>query len=393
MNRTGIHMRITDWIIIVVFACVLFVPLCLSIIQPDLTFSKTEKRPLAELPQIADLDETTTFPRHFDAYYQDHFGLREWLIHRYQREMGKRFGLSGVSYVVEGSDGWLFFAGEEVLDDLQGQLQFSDNELRRFRRNIMAKRNWLARRNIQYIPLVAANKQSIYPEHLPEYYRLAKKQTRLDHLLASCNRDVETMILDLRPALIGSKAKGRLYDRTDTHWNYLGAHVAYLEIMGRVQKHFPDFVYRRQFSFDADWKSFVGGDLALMLGRRDSLRETRPVPRQKQFTSRAKPLPVELSELLSLEQFEPELRERSGTGLRLLVLHDSFFNHLKPFVSENFAEILYIWKYYDEASMNALNQDVLHRVLQEFKPDLVIDEVVERHLPFLFRHDKPGNKD
>lgn len=385
MNRIGAHQRVTSWIIITVFIAVLFVPLGISIVQSDRTYSETEKRKLAPFPQATSLGALTTFPRHFDTYYQDHFGLREWLIHRYHREMGKRFGLSGVPYVIEGNGGWLFFAGDGLLDDLRGQLQFTDEELQRFRQNILAKRAWLARRNIQYIPLVAANKQSIYGEHLPDYYRLASKQTRLDRLLETCNRDGDTVILDLRSALIDSKVKGRLYGRTDTHWNYLGAHVAYLDIMEKVKKHFPAFSNRRQFAFEAVWKEYVGGDLAVMLGKKDLLWETKPALMHKEFNARKTPLPEGLRGLLSLKQFTPEFTEHDGSRLRVLVLHDSFFNHLKPFVSENFNQTLYIWQFYDKRTIEVFSRKELEHVLSVFQPDLVIEEVVERRLDRLLR--------
>lgn len=380
MNISNAHVRITDWIINVVFIGILFVPLVLSVIQPDLPYSKIEKRTLTKFPLTTDLDSITIFPEHFDAYYQDHFGLREWLIHRYQREMDKRFDITGVSVVTEGNDGWLFFIGNGVLDDFRGKLHFSYKEEQQFCRNIIAKQDWLALRNILYIPLVVANKQSIYAKHHPVYYQLGKKQTRLDRLLESCNKDEETLILDLRPALIRSKGEGRLYDKTDTHWNYLGAHVGYLEIMDKVQKHFPDFIYRQQFSFAANWKTFTGGDLALMLGKRGVLHETKPVLEENELSARVKQLPVELDELLPLRRLEPEMTERKGSGLRLLVLHDSFFNHLKPFVSENFNQVLYIWQFYDEETLHLFTRKKLEQVLSIFKPDLVIEEVAERSL-------------
>ena len=130
--------------------------------------------------------------------------------------------------------------------------------------------------------------------------------------------DKGPVLLDLRPPLRAHKNENRLYNKTGTHWNYLGAYYGYLGLMRRVPGLFPGFHFKRDFRFADAWKKGPAGE------------------------------------------------------------------NLKPFVAENFAEVLYIWKYYDEASMNYFNQEVLKRVLQEFKPDLVIDEVVERHLSFLF---------
>jgi hypothetical protein len=63
------------------------------------------------------------------------------------------------------------------------------------------------------------------------------------------------------------------------------------------------------------------------------------------------------------------------------VLHDSFFNKLKPFISESFGDVLYLWQYYDLQSLTYMNKQRLAAVIKTFKPNLVIEEVVERQLP------------
>jgi len=380
MNRIETFRRLTDWLIIVVFAGLLSIPLFLSIIQRDRSFSETEKRPLAGFPQTTDLKAAGEFPHQFDSYYQDHFGLREWLIHRYQQEMGKHFGLTGVPFVVEGRKGWFFLASEKMRNDFKGRLRFDKEELQNFCQGITAKHDWLGRRNIAYIPVVAANKQTVYPEYLPDSYSQPYKQTRLDQLLNSCNTKGRQMFLDLRSPLVRDKVKGRLYDKTDTHWNYLGAHTAYLEIMDRVGKNLADIGQPKQFSFEASWKQYYGGDLALMLRRKSSLREIRPVLKEEELTAHEKRLPRKLKRILPLHQLKPEFWIHKESKKRLLVLHDSFFNNLKLLISENFAETLYVFQFYDEQAMGFSNRETLEKLVSTFKPDIVIEGVVERYL-------------
>ena len=61
-----------------------------------------------------------------------------------------------------------------------------------------------------------------------------------------------------------------------------------------------------------------------------------------------------------------------SSELRAVVFRDSFFEQLLPYVAEHFGEAVYIVSYYD--------QKVMEQILDKFKPDVVIEEVVERNL-------------
>ena len=58
--------------------------------------------------------------------------------------------------------------------------------------------------------------------------------------------------------------------------------------------------------------------------------------------------------------------------LKALVFRDSFFHSLEPYLSENFKEVVYLWKDYDQKNIEEL--------LTVFKPDIVIEETAERVL-------------
>ena len=74
--------RLTDLALMLVFLAALFVPLLSFLLQKNVQYSEVEKRELQTFPVLADQHSITGFTRSFDAYFQDHFGLREWFIHR-----------------------------------------------------------------------------------------------------------------------------------------------------------------------------------------------------------------------------------------------------------------------------------------------------------------------
>ena len=105
--------------------------------------------------------------------------------------------------------------------------------------------------------------------------------------------------------------------------------------------------------------------------------EGHPVLDSTDFTAVEKPLPRQLADLLTLPALQPQYSQNNNGQLRVLVLHDSFFNQLRPFVSESYGEVLYIWEYYETKNLTEL--------MALYQPDLVIEEIVERHLPrFLY---------
>jgi len=395
MDWSRIYQAAVDWVIILIFGGILYIPLLMTSTQLDLEYSETEKRSLVPFPDLgAFQDGIVQFTKGVDAYYQDHFGLREWLIGRYHRELSKRFNIGGSADVVVGEDGWFFYTGDDLGDDMMGRLRLDQVQLAVLADKISATRQWLENRGVVYLPLVAPNKQSIYHEYLPRYYREVRKKTRLDQVVEALNRDERTAILDLRPALLEGKQEKRIYDKTDTHWNRLGAYFAYKEILRRINELFPEVDFTNYFAVGVQWQSEPAGDLTELSAIQDDYSEERPVVFAL-LKSTEKSLSGRLQSLLYLEQLQSLLTVREDRDLRVLVLHDSFINPMKFFLSESFAEVLYIWKYYDRATLDYLNGDVLEQIIDEFRPDIVIEEVVERHLDWMLPPDQesePGGR-
>jgi alginate O-acetyltransferase complex protein AlgJ len=372
MDSALIRHRLPQVAIILVFLLALSLPLLVWLFQKDLVYSEAEKRALLPLSGLTKQQSITEFTHAFDQYYQDHFGLREWFIHRYQREVSKRFGATGVADVVEGLENWLFFSSDYLLEDLEGKNHFSEKEVQLFWQKLQQKETWYRKRGIAYIYLITPDKQSIYSEYLPKVLQKAKKETRLDHLLAEKPAEEREVLLDIRARLLEAKADARLYDMTDTHWNHKGAYFAHQAIVERTRELFPDFQGRSVFHFATGLHYLPGGDLATMIGRSKSMPEGRPILETSGFSAVEKPLPRQLAELLTLPALRPQYSQNKNGQLRVLVLRDSFFNQLRPFVSETYGEVLYIWHYYETENLKEL--------MSLYQPDLVIEEIVERHL-------------
>ena len=75
-----------------------------------------EKRNLAKIPKPS-LKTIFFFPKRFETYFNDNFGFRAFLIRCYTYFKINLLKSSQVSKVVIGKDGWLFFAGDDVIND------------------------------------------------------------------------------------------------------------------------------------------------------------------------------------------------------------------------------------------------------------------------------------
>src|SRR5205814_1172135 len=113
-----------------------------------------------------------------------------------------------------------------------------DSDIAALRTELLRRRDYLATRGIGYIVTVAPEKFSIYPEYLPPWVARAPR-TRFDRVAHALASIPGLNFIDLRPALTAAKAGERVYYMTDSHWNYLGASVAYLNLMREVQRVAP----------------------------------------------------------------------------------------------------------------------------------------------------------
>ena len=68
--------------------------------------------------------------------------------------------------MILGSDGWLYFS--DTLPDYMGQ-GMSDAELRYLANDLALMQEYIESQGKQFAFTIAPNKNSIYPEHMPDY--------------------------------------------------------------------------------------------------------------------------------------------------------------------------------------------------------------------------------
>ncbi|MHC1744557.1 MAG: hypothetical protein AB9873_16220 [Syntrophobacteraceae bacterium] len=337
-----------------------------------------EKRLMAKMPETdLLLSSFSQYTKQFERFYNDSFGLRDSLIRWNNRLRLLVFNESAVSGTRVGREGWLFYSDEWVLEDYENVIPFKPAEMDAILKGLEKRRAWLSARGIDLLVLAVPEKHSIYSEYLPSRIRKIGSESRLDQLVRKLRHHPEIAFIDSRSTLLQAKQTGRLYHKTDSHWNELGAYFASRLLAERLAHRFPAIPVRGLEDYAVTATVEKGGDLAVLLSLSDVIQEER-ISLAPTFTPKAAdavrpyPDPVDPARYPGREMVVKETGDL--TLPKAVVFRDSFAVSLIPFLSESFRSVVYVWTF-----------DWLPELIEREKPDVVIIECVERYLTGLSR--------
>ena len=327
-----------------------------------------ENRYLAPFPKVSGQRDLKLLPRMMEDYVNDRFGLRSQMVH-VNSLMRYKLGVSSTRDIVIGRDQWLFYTADKIMEQHTGADIFTPTELEHWVRAMEADRDWLAARNVAFYILMAPEKNTIYPEKLPDYPR--GPVTRIDQL-AERLRHSNLKFIDTREQLFRAKAAGEtIYFAGDTHWTERGAFVAYRMLIDEVRKSFPSVAPLTASDFTISYSSPPTADLAVHLHLENDLHYTI-----EQLTPKWK-----------LHQTAPQATTyRPGWGWRVTENKNDLYNQPRLLVfGDLFTDyvlgphILYetfhdpVWTDNNGGTLNM-------NLVRELKPDIVIVQFAERYL-------------
>jgi hypothetical protein len=363
-----------DRILVVVFLSLLWAPTADKLFHLDGSRAPGENRLPARQPEVRELASSHLQKCLADseAYFNDHFGFRNKLIRWFQNWKLGLYHDRSVYKVVIGPNHWLFTGDQQMVDHYLGLLKFSPQGLQDWQTLLEKRRDWLAARGIKYLFVVPPDKQTIYPEQLPAWLVNAaptNRETKLAQFLQYMNEHSTVAILDLRQPLNQAKATAPTYLQHDTHWNAFGGFVACQEIIQRLTRWFPDLPPLRLKDFTWTNTPTTGGDLAGMLGRdvsEENFYRFTPgadLPRLNLYRT---------TNIISTWDFHKPSRISENPApvkTTAVIFHDSFGNAWQQFLGYSFKRIVFMSE----------NREFNSAVILGAKPDLVINEMVERY--------------
>ncbi|MBF0488275.1 MAG: hypothetical protein HQK98_08965 [Nitrospirae bacterium] len=353
----------------VVFLIFISLPLLSTFLMITYKVNISEQRTLASNPRLS-IANLAKFPEQYTQYFEDNFGFRDMLIRWNNRFKVTFLKNSPVpDQVIFGRDGWLYMTALKTLEDYRGNAPFTQDELLKIRRVLLARQRWLHERGINYYLLIPPNKETIYPEYLPDYINKVGNMTRIDQVIGLMDNSTFN-IIDIRDALINAKHKGRLYFKTDTHWNSYGAFWGYQEIINTLRKNYPQLVPMDISGFKVSHSVKGGGDLYRLLSVSDLYTDDKVDFKPLSLYKNRDALPGDYINTYRNPENPLIVKEVNDSGLpKAIVFRDSFFMHPLSFFAEHFRRSVYVW-----------TREFDTDIIEKEKPDIVITEIVERNL-------------
>lgn len=370
-TNAGSLRRLLDTLLLVAFVAALAMPAAVMTMGPrggDVAVTGEKLAPLPSLPRGG--RAWAELPGGLRAWFRDRFGLRQLLIHWNAKLQVHALGVTSSPQVVLGRDRWLYYAGERNVEDYRAVDPFSASDLEKYRVAIEHWHAFLDARGIPLVLVVAPNKSTVYPEHLPAWMTRVGPETRTDQLVRHLRERSGIEVLDLRPWVIEAKTWGPpLFFRTDTHWNALGAFAGYRGLATRLATIFPRVRVPEAAEYELRIHPAPGGDMARFLALPElddeavSLVPATPAPdRGAGAEAQAK--------LQDMRYVSRGATDRAGAPIvRALIFHDSFAGALMPYLGDLFGHAEYRWS-------RKFDYDLVERE----HPEVVVFEVVERAL-------------
>lgn len=324
-------------ILVIFFIIFIFTPMFGLLFNIQDGLENTEKRNTAQFPKFHNIND---FCDDFLNYYEDNFGFRYSFMKfasNLKIKLFKTYPKNIDIKVLKGKDGWLFYKLGNETEDFEGRVLFSDIMLNRIKQNYNARvKNLHPAKFYMFVP---PDKTVIYKEYLPDNV-LEKENTKNSRINQLLDKDLN--IIYPKNTLMENKDKDFVYFKTDTHWTYLGAYFGYLELMNKISLDFPVKILKPKDLIKEKYE-FQNPDLAniINIGVKQTESSFKYLCKNKNQTS----------------------------NLKVAIFGDSFLEYLEPYLKCTFNDIKIIYS-------NTLDM----KLIEGFKPDIVILEIVQRNI-------------
>jgi len=313
--------------------------------------SETENRFLASFPE-------PFTKKGFEDWINDNIGFRNEFTGIYANIMYHILGLSPSEKIVIGNDGWLFYNGDNNMRIADGTYPLTEENLNDIVKGQQEIRDYLKTKNCEYCLILPPSKVSVYYKYLKGNYEI--KDTPADIVERELNDKTDVEVINLKPVLLKAKEKDKIFLKTDTHWNQLGAYVAYKEIHNRLLpgQDEPDVEI---------YETTVKGEFSNMMGSSGLLKDEE---------TKATRITAPDAELISeTGGREFKYHNDNGNGKICLMFGDSLFGadwNIKELLAEDFTDFIFVWSY-----------DIDVEKIEKYSPDIVLYDMGERFLNIL----------
>lgn len=338
-------------IIFIVFCLlILLIPFAGMAVAP--ANETTENKVLSEFPKLSEKGKLNVdFLSDLGEYFIEHFAFRPQMVSANAVIYGKLFGTSVTDQVLIGKNNWMYYT--ETLNDYTGQHLMTERALKNVVHNLTLMQEYAESRGSEFLLVIAPNKNSLYDENMPYYYRKRTGKNNYERLAPFLD-SAGIHYTDLFTAFRESDEV--LYLERDSHWANKGAVLAYNQIMENT-----DLDYETYEHIPYEVRKDHMGDLTEMLYPKNSEPDENEYYQKEWLHSYNNEVKDNMDDWI--ETSSPK------SDACLLMYRDSFGESMLPFLAEEFGNA-----YFSRlVPYNLLNVD-------EYRPDYTVIERTERRL-------------
>ena len=332
-----------------------------------------DNRPLNEKPDKL----TKNFAKDFEAYYNDTFAERKKFLKKLSRIKMKLEMDSGTT--INGQKGWLFYDSGKVPDgytlvDYFGKVRFSETDLKKMADGLKKAQAYYKKRGIDYYFIVAPNKEGLYSEFMPEHLQKDRVSTksRTDVAIEYLQKHTDVNIINFRDILEPSKNKygADLYYPGDSHWNEVGAYLAFENLLKKMsQNGLQNLPIKPLQKNMIGFAGFAHADL-------NKFGQDKDISYKIDFLNGKSGRKVVAEDNGFFSVYE---NKQAPVQKTVLMIRDSFGLNLIPYFDKTFARNIFAHNKYNK-------RQELDRLVAQYKPDIMVDEAVERYFDRLLRY-------
>lgn len=364
------HITIANKIVVGIFCLIIILGFVGVFFGKSLPMSELqENRTLARIPTLNDLDRPLELPILINNYFADNFGFRKLLLWSYfklrTQVLHAHFGL----HSIEGVDGWVFLDAE--LSDYRRLNHLNPTDLKSIQIRLEAWCNYGLSVGARTLLLIGPNKSTIYPEKMPEFYQSFGGVSRIDQVLSS-QFSCPLIMIDPRERLKSDRDE-LLYYKWGTHWNALAGIKVWQEIVLHLRSVGVSHAWPSTRPL-VSWRPASPNEDSIWAWYGADDPEIVQIPKVD-F--------VPINDGLNLEL--------TSQPPRLLGIGDSFLQYIASTTTGFFGPfelVLPDTKYTPESDKTHLNALLFSRrndfnvqeTVKQFKPNIILFEVVERNI-------------
>lgn len=362
-----------------------------GIFLSDASISESENRSLTSFPSVfTEKGLNREFGTIFEKALVDHLMIRDTLIDIHTSFLNI-FNTKGNKNVLIGRNGWLFRNAYSDnhnfhnLNSYQRKIILTQQQKNTISHELKKTLDWAKKNNIKLYLIVPPEKPQIYAHYFPGFFKRRDNPPLNRQVGALMPKGITFIPMEekLKSAVLNAPVP--LYWKTDTHWNYSGAFIAYQELMRAIKRDFPAVTYLTRNDFDIRLKNEIiecegskgRGILYKMLKNPDYADETA----YEFFTFKE---PHTTKTIHSSIRYGLYQTPDALNHLNVVMYHDSYGNYMIDFLKDTFKNLRTI-RFNPKGEKWNIWLDEEQQSILDFKPDILIFEISELKLIELTR--------